>query len=115
VGRRLVLMGLIVVAGWAWANSPTGASDTAWGELPVFALWLALGAWVSRILSAPGVSVAHRRRHSFDRDPGVCTAQTLTKRPSGPGIYAGWALGRADSLTMRCWSNLCQRNASYGR
>jgi glucan phosphoethanolaminetransferase (alkaline phosphatase superfamily) len=51
------LMGLIVVAGWAWANSPTGASDTAWGELPVFALWLALGAWVNRILSTPGVNV----------------------------------------------------------
>ncbi len=26
------LMGLIVVAGWAWANSSTGAPDVAWGE-----------------------------------------------------------------------------------
>jgi hypothetical protein len=51
------LMGLIVVAGWAWANSSTGAPDVAWGELPVFGAWLALGAWVNRILSAPGVSV----------------------------------------------------------
>jgi hypothetical protein len=50
------LMGLIVVAGWAWANSPTGAPEVAWGELPVFAAWLALGAWVSRILSTPAVS-----------------------------------------------------------
>jgi hypothetical protein len=47
------LMGLIVVAGWAWANSFTGAPDAAWGELPVFAAWLALGAWVNRILSPP--------------------------------------------------------------
>lgn len=50
------LMGLIVVAGWAWANSSTGAPDVAWGELPVFAGWLALGTWVSRILSTPAVS-----------------------------------------------------------
>jgi hypothetical protein len=51
-----VLMGLIVVAGWAWANSPTGAPDVAWGELPVCAAWLALGAWVNRILSTPALS-----------------------------------------------------------
>jgi hypothetical protein len=47
------LMGLIVVAAWVWANSSTGASDAAWGELPVFVAWLALGAWVNRILSPP--------------------------------------------------------------
>lgn len=51
------LMGLIVVAGWAWANSPTGAPNVAWGELPVFAAWLALGAWVNRILSRPALSM----------------------------------------------------------
>jgi amino acid transporter len=59
-----VLMGLIVVAGWAWANSLTGAPDTAWGELPVFAFWLALGAWVNRILSTPGYLGQPRARSS---------------------------------------------------
>ncbi len=50
-----VLMGLIVVAGWAWANG-SGGPDVAWGELPVFAAWLALGAVVSQILSTPANS-----------------------------------------------------------
>ena len=53
----IALMVVLAVAGWAWANSPTGAPDVAWGELPVFAGWLALGAWVNRILSTPAVSV----------------------------------------------------------
>ncbi len=47
------LMGLIVVAGWAWANSPKGAPDVAWGELPVCAAWLALGAVMTWILARP--------------------------------------------------------------
>ena len=50
-----VLMGLIVVAGWAWANG-SGAPNVAWGELPVIALWLALGAVIGRILSTPAHS-----------------------------------------------------------
>ena len=50
-----VLMGLIVVAGWGWANG-SGAPNVAWGELPVFALWLVLGAVISRILSTPAHS-----------------------------------------------------------
>src|SRR5215469_961771 len=45
------LMGLIVVAGWAWAVSITGAPDVAWGELPVFAAWLALGAAMTSVLA----------------------------------------------------------------
>jgi len=49
----LVLMGLIVVAGWSWANSSTGAPDVAWGELPVFALWLVLGAVMTSVLAKP--------------------------------------------------------------
>ena len=47
-----VLMGLIVVAGWAWANG-SGAPDVAWGELPVFALWLVLGAVMTHVLAGP--------------------------------------------------------------
>jgi hypothetical protein len=54
------LMGLIVVAGWAWANSLTGAPRAAWGELPVFAAWLALGGWVNRILSRPPIRMDMR-------------------------------------------------------
>jgi hypothetical protein len=52
---------LIVVAGWAWANSSTGAPDVAWGELPVFAAWLALGAWVNRILEPSALGLALQR------------------------------------------------------
>jgi glucan phosphoethanolaminetransferase (alkaline phosphatase superfamily) len=48
----IVLMGLIVVAGWAWANG-SGAPNAAWGELPVVALWLALGAVITQVLSGP--------------------------------------------------------------
>ncbi len=52
------LMGLVVVAGWAWANSPTGDPDVAWGELPICAAWLALGAGMTQVLDmarrAPG-------------------------------------------------------------
>jgi amino acid transporter len=55
------LMGLIVVAEWAWANSSTGAPDVAWGELPVFAAWLALGAWVNRILEPSALGLALQR------------------------------------------------------
>jgi hypothetical protein len=47
-----VLMGLIVVAGLAWANG-SGAPNVAWGELPVFALWLVLGAVMTHVLSGP--------------------------------------------------------------
>ncbi len=47
-----VLMGLIVVAGLAWANG-SGAPNVAWGELPVFALWLVLGAVMTQVLSGP--------------------------------------------------------------
>jgi hypothetical protein len=46
------LMVLIVVAGWAWANG-SGAPDVAWGELPVFASWLVLGAVMTQVLSGP--------------------------------------------------------------
>jgi hypothetical protein len=46
------LMGLIVVAGWAWANG-SGAPDVAWGELPICAAWLALGAVMTWILARP--------------------------------------------------------------
>jgi hypothetical protein len=57
-----VLMGLIVVAGWAWANSPTGARDVAWGEIPVCGAWLGLGALMTLILAnsppRPDISVA---------------------------------------------------------
>jgi hypothetical protein len=46
------LMGLIVVAGWSWANG-SGAPDVAWGELPIFAAWLALGAVMTSALAKP--------------------------------------------------------------
>lgn len=48
----LELIWLAVVSAWAWANG-SGAPDVAWGELPIFALWLALGAVMTRILAAP--------------------------------------------------------------
>src|SRR5262249_46316391 len=46
------LMGLIVVAGWSWANG-SGAPDVAWGELPIVAAWLALGAVMTSVLAKP--------------------------------------------------------------
>lgn len=46
------LMALIVVAGWSWGNG-SGAPDVAWGELPVFAAWLALGAVMRAVLAKP--------------------------------------------------------------
>ena len=47
-----VLIGLIVVAGLAWANG-SAAPNVAWREPPVFALQLALGAVMTQVLSAP--------------------------------------------------------------
>ena len=49
------LMGLIVVAGWNFANG-SGAPDVAWGELPICVAWLALGAVINQILSTPAHS-----------------------------------------------------------
>ena len=46
------LIGLAVFSGWAWANG-SGAPNVAWGELPIFALWLTLGAVMTQILAAP--------------------------------------------------------------
>jgi len=46
------LMTLIVVAGWSWANG-SGAPDVAWGELPIFAAWLALRAVMTSVLAKP--------------------------------------------------------------
>jgi hypothetical protein len=65
------LMGLIVVAGWAWANG-SGAPDVAWGELPICAAWLALGAVVNQILSTP----AHSRDmpETSDRSSGQASS-----------------------------------------
>jgi len=52
------LMGLAVFSALAWANSSTGAPNVAWGELPIFAAWLALGAGMTQVLDmarrAPG-------------------------------------------------------------
>ena len=47
-----VLIGLGVLSAWAWANG-SGAPIVAWGELPVFGLWLALGSVIAKILAAP--------------------------------------------------------------
>ena len=46
------LFGLAVFSGWAWASG-SGAPSVAWGELPIFALWLVLGAVMTQILAAP--------------------------------------------------------------
>jgi PadR family transcriptional regulator PadR len=57
------LMVLVVVAGLNWANG-SGAPDVGWGELPIFAAWLALGAVINQILSTP----AHGRDVPESRD-----------------------------------------------
>jgi hypothetical protein len=46
------LIGLGMFSAWAWANG-SGAQSVAWGELPIFVLWLALGAVMTQILAAP--------------------------------------------------------------
>jgi amino acid transporter len=48
----LALMVVVVAVGGIGSDFP----DVGWGELPVFAAWLALGAWINQIL--PGA--AHR-------------------------------------------------------
>jgi hypothetical protein len=46
------LIGLAAFSAWAWANG-SGAPSVAWGELPILALWLALGAVMTQIQAAP--------------------------------------------------------------
>ena len=48
----MAFSGLAVFSAWAWADG-SGAASVAWGELPVFALWLALGAVMRQILAVP--------------------------------------------------------------
>lgn len=49
------LMGLAILSALAWQDG-AGAPNVAWGELPVFAAWLALGAGMTRVLDlAPQV------------------------------------------------------------
>ncbi len=64
------LMGLAVISALGWANSSTGAPNVAWGELPILAVWLALGAVMTQILTAP----AH--------GSGLRGATSAAKRPS---------------------------------
>jgi hypothetical protein len=46
----------IMVAAVIVAGSGSDVPDIGWCELPIFAAWLALGAAINRILSAPAVS-----------------------------------------------------------
>jgi hypothetical protein len=47
------LLGLAIFSALAWQDG-SGAPNVAWGELPIFAVWLALGAVMTRVLSGPG-------------------------------------------------------------
>ena len=49
------LFGLALFSALAWEDG-SGAPSVAWGELPIFAVWLALGVVMTLILAAP----AHR-------------------------------------------------------
>lgn len=46
------LMGLALFSALAWEDG-SGAPNVAWGDLPIFAVWLALGAVMTQILAAP--------------------------------------------------------------
>jgi hypothetical protein len=46
------LMFLLMVAGLAWEDG-SGAPNVAWGELPIIAAWLALGAAITSVLAKP--------------------------------------------------------------
>lgn len=45
-------MGLVILSALAWEDG-SGAPNVAWGELPILAVWLALGAVMTQILATP--------------------------------------------------------------
>ena len=82
-GVALMVLALAAASGWLAGNGPvdpTQPSSTwgspgpvvGWGELPICAAWLALGAVIACILNAPGSKTAPRgpgRGSAEDSDP----------------------------------------------
>jgi hypothetical protein len=64
-GVALMVLALVAASGWLAGNGPVDPTQPSsswgspgpvvgWGELPICAAWLALGAVMARILNAPG-------------------------------------------------------------